>query len=69
VRQEVRRSVIVDNVKDWAVIAKASGLNLSPRELERVAQSLAALEETFRPLKQSLTPEIEPAFEFRMEEE
>ena len=56
-------------MKDWAVIAKASGLNLSPRELERVAQSLAALEETFRPLKQSLTPEIEPAFEFRMEEE
>ncbi len=54
---------------DWVTIAKAHGLDLSARELDRIAQPLAALEETFRPLISNLTPDIEPAFEFRMEED
>ena len=56
-------------MKDWVSIAKAHGLDLSARELDRIAQPLAALEESFRPLLAHLTPDIEPAFEFRMEDE
>lgn len=55
-------------MRDWATIAKASGLDLSTRELDRIAQPLATLEETFRPLAAGLTPDTEPAFEFRMED-
>jgi hypothetical protein len=53
---------------DWVTIAKATGLNLASKELDRIAQPLTALEETLRPLIKDLTPEIEPAFEFHMEE-
>ena len=56
-------------MKDWVTIAKAHGLDLSARELDRIAQPLAALEETFQPLVTGLTPDVEPAFEFRMEDE
>jgi hypothetical protein len=55
-------------MKDWVAIAKANGLDLSARELDRIAQPLASLEETFRPLVNDLTPDIEPAFSFHMEE-
>ena len=48
-------------MKNWEAIAQAHGLDLSARELERVAPPLDALEETFRPLVKQLTPEIEPA--------
>jgi hypothetical protein len=56
-------------MKDWVTIAKAHGLDLSARELDRIAQPLAALEETFQPLVKALTPDLEPAFEFHMEDE
>jgi len=56
-------------MKDWANIAKAQGLDLPARELDRIAQSLGALEATFQPLTADLPPELEPASEFRMEEE
>jgi hypothetical protein len=55
-------------MKDWVTIAKANGLDLSPREFDRLAQSLAALEETFRPLVADLTPDLEPASEFHIED-
>jgi hypothetical protein len=45
---------------DWKNIAQAHGLNLSTRELDRIADPLAALEQTFRPLAQSLKPGDEP---------
>jgi hypothetical protein len=55
-------------MRDWVTIAKANGLDLSARELDRIATPLAALEETFRPLIKDLTPDTEPAFEFHMED-
>jgi hypothetical protein len=55
-------------MRDWVSIAKANGLDLSARELDRIATPLAALEETFRPLIKDLTPDTEPAFEFHMED-
>ena len=51
-------------MKDWKRIAEANGLPLSARELDRVAPPLAALQETFRPLIQQLTPDLEPDLEF-----
>jgi hypothetical protein len=56
-------------MKDWVSIAKGHGLDLSARELDRIAQPLAALDETFQPLVAHLTPDTEPAFEFRMEDD
>jgi hypothetical protein len=54
---------------DWKNIAQAQGLNLPPRELDRVAAPLAALEESFRPLLKDLTPDLEPDTELRLGEE
>ena len=56
-------------MKDWLTIAKAYGLDVSAREQDRIAQPLAALDEIFQPLVKTLTPDVEPAFEFHMEEE
>ena len=56
-------------MKDWKILAQAHGLNLSGRELDRIAQPLAALEETFRPLLEDLTPDLEPDTELRLGEE
>ena len=50
-------------------MAQAHGLDLPAAELDRLAPPLEALEETFRPLVKSLTADLEPAVEFRMEEE
>jgi hypothetical protein len=56
-------------MKNWSGIAQAHGLDLPSRELDRIAQPLAALEETFRPLVQQLTPDLEPDFELHLGEE
>jgi hypothetical protein len=56
-------------MKDWTLIAKASGLAIPAKELDRIAQPLNALEESFRPLVSSLTPDMEPAAVFRPAEE
>jgi len=56
-------------MKRWADIAKAQGLDLSAPESDRIAKALAALEQTFQPLTAKLTPDQEPAFDFRMEDE
>ncbi|HTT61823.1 MAG TPA: hypothetical protein VMG35_08280 [Bryobacteraceae bacterium] len=54
-----------DCSKDWKKIAHASGLGVPDEALERIAQSLDALETDFRPLVASLTPDAEPATVFR----
>jgi hypothetical protein len=56
-------------MKDWIAMARANGLDLPPQEMDRIAQPLAALQEIFQPLVHQLTPEIEPASSFRMEED
>ena len=56
-------------MKNWVAIAQGHGLNLSASELDRIAQPLATLEETFRPLMKQLTPDMEPDFELHLGEE
>jgi hypothetical protein len=51
-------------VKDWKAIAAANGLDLKGPELDRLVQTLAALDAAFRPLTADLSPEIEPATVF-----
>ena len=60
------RSGIVVVMKNWAAIAQANGLTLSARELDRLVGSLAALEETLRPLVKQLTPDLEPDLELHL---
>jgi hypothetical protein len=54
---------------DWTSIAKAAGLDIPAKDLTRVAQALNSLDEVFRPLAKSLTPEMEPAASFRADQE
>jgi hypothetical protein len=53
-------------MKNWTSIAQAHGLALSARELDRLAESLGALEGTFRPLVKQLTPDLEPDLELHL---
>jgi len=55
--------------KDWKAAALASGLKIPAADLDRIAQPLNALEETFRPLTADLTPDMEPCLLFQPEEE
>lgn len=52
--------------KDWKKIARASGLSIPDARLERIAQSLDALEADFRPLARALPPAAEPAVSFHV---
>jgi hypothetical protein len=54
---------------DWKNIAQAHGMMLSANELDRITSPLTALEQTFRPLAISLTPDMEPDPELHLEEE
>jgi hypothetical protein len=56
-------------MKDWTAIAKAAGLDIPASDAARAAQTLNVLEEVFRPLAGSLTPEMEPAFTFRADQD
>jgi hypothetical protein len=56
-------------VKDWKSIAKANGLVVSDRDLDRIVAPLEALEEAFRPLVKGLKAEHEPATAFCAGEE
>ena len=56
-------------MKDWTAIAKGAGLDIPANDVTRIAQPLNALDEVFRPLAQSLTAEMEPAFWFRADRE
>jgi hypothetical protein len=63
------RFAIVVVMKNWAGIAEAHGLPLSPVELERTVQPLAALDAIFRPLVKQLTPDVEPDVELHLAED
>jgi hypothetical protein len=56
-------------MKDWVSIAKANGLDIPAKDVAKIAPALDGLEEVFRPLVKSLTPEMEPAAIFRAEPE
>jgi hypothetical protein len=56
-------------MKDWTLIAKASGLNIPAQELSRLVPTLNALDDAFRPLVSALTPDMEPAGHFAAGEE
>jgi hypothetical protein len=56
-------------MQKWIAIAKATMPEIPAEELGRLAAPLAALEEQFRPLLQQLTPDIEPAVAFHMEQD
>jgi hypothetical protein len=53
-----------DFKKDWKSLARAGGLTIPSSALERVAQTLEALEADFRPLVRALPRESEPALAF-----
>jgi hypothetical protein len=53
--------------RDWKSLAKANGLTLSAKELDSMAQTLEALDKSFRPLTRELSADLEPALEFRAE--
>ena len=55
-------------MKNWKTIAEASGIQIPPADLDRIAAPLNALEQTFRPLVANLSPELEPAVTFQAEE-
>jgi len=46
---------------DWTALARARGLDIPADAVERIAQSLEALEAAFRPLLQKLEFTGEPA--------
>ena len=46
---------------DWKQIAQARGIDIPAEDLDRTLAPLRGLEESFRPLTASLTPEDEPA--------
>jgi hypothetical protein len=48
-------------MKDWTALAKASGLDIPAKDIAKNVPPLNGLEEVFRPLAKSLTPEMEPA--------
>jgi hypothetical protein len=56
-------------MKDWSLIAKAAGLDLPAKDLSRVSQTLSGLDDAFRPLAASLTPDMEPAATFTADQE
>ena len=56
-------------MKDWPSLAKAAGVDIPAQDISRYSQTLDNLEEVFRPLADTLTPEMEPASVFRADEE
>jgi hypothetical protein len=46
---------------DWNGLARARGLNIPADAVERIAPSLQALEDAFRPLPAKLPHSVEPA--------
>jgi hypothetical protein len=50
---------------DWPAIAKARGVHASAKELEGMAEVLAALERAFAPLAREIPLDTEPAAVFR----
>jgi hypothetical protein len=51
-------------MRDWKAMAAASGAGIPADDVERVTKPLVGLEQTFRPLANSLTFDEEPATAF-----
>jgi hypothetical protein len=56
-------------MKDWRSIARAYHIEIPAQDFVRVGPPLDALDEAFRPLVNQLDPDMEPAVEFRAEED
>jgi hypothetical protein len=54
-------------MRDWKAIARAQGNKIPAGELERAIAPLDEVEEILRSLVPDLTPDIEPAFDVRLE--
>ena len=48
-------------MKDWKLVVKAHGYDISEQELRLIEPALDSLEETFRPLTKHIPLELEPA--------
>jgi hypothetical protein len=56
-------------MKDWSLIARGYGVQISTEDLNKVAESLERVEAAFRPLTREIPLETEPAFvTFRLPE-
>ena len=56
-------------MRDWKLIAKASGLELPDAEMDRLVTTLEKLDETFRSAVQGLHSVLEPATTFSAEDD
>ena len=56
-------------MKDWILIANVIAPDIPAKEAAKTAPPLNALEDVFRPLAKSLTPEMEPATIFHADQE
>jgi len=54
---------------DWMAIARARGIEIPEGEEGRLIGPLVALEESFRPLVNGLSPLMEPDCQLHLEEE
>ena len=54
---------------DWKAIAKARGIEIPANDLDRTVAPLDELAQIFRSLVPDLSPDIEPAFDIRLEED
>jgi hypothetical protein len=52
-------------MKDWKLMVKAQGLDISDREVDQMQPTLDALEAAFRPLIAGIPSDVEPALIFR----
>jgi hypothetical protein len=54
-------------MRDWKAIARAQADKIPAEEIERIVAPLLEMEEIFRSLVPDLPPELEPAFDLRLE--
>jgi hypothetical protein len=47
-------------MRDWKAIAQSHQLKLTQPDIDRIADPLTVLDETFQPLLKGLTPGLEP---------
>lgn len=56
-------------MRDWKAAARARGIEIPAEQLERTVKPLNEVEVIFRSLIAGLSPDIEPAFGVRLEDE
>lgn len=54
-------------MRNWKALAKAQGIDIPAGELDRAVAPLDEMEEIFRSLIPELSPDIEPAYDVRLE--